>query len=156
MQPTRCIVDEQKVVFEFDLELHNSGSAAVRAILLEATMVNAGANQDQEIAAFFAKPAGAGERLEIIGPLKRVNLSTQVSMPLAHVRSMPVGDRQVFVPLLLFNAHYRAASTEGQTSIGYLVGRNGEGQKLAPLRLDLGPRLFRGLGARLLPANVRT
>ena len=45
---------------------------------------------------------------------------------------------------------------EGQTSVAYLVGRDTKGEKMAPFRLDLGPRIFRGVGARLLPVGVRT
>ncbi len=48
---------------EFELELMNSGSAAARAILIEATLFNAGPNQDAEIGRFFANPVGEGDRI---------------------------------------------------------------------------------------------
>jgi hypothetical protein len=35
------------------------------------------------------------------------------------------------------------------------VGREGEGEKMAPFRLDLGPRIFRNLGARPHHMQVR-
>ena len=156
MHPTRCVVEDHQVTIEFDLELFNSGSAAVRGILVEAVMLNAGPAQEQEINAFFGKPAGGGDRIDMLGPLKRMTLNTRVVTSREHVRTFKVGEREVFVPLLAFNAHYRAGSTDGQTAVSYLVGRDGNGQKMAPFRLDLGPRLFRGLGARLLPVSVRT
>jgi len=37
----------------------------------------------------------------------------------------------------------------------FLVGRDTGADKLAPFRLDLGPRIFRGLATRPLPAAVR-
>ena len=37
----------------------------------------------------------------------------------------------------------------------YLVGRDSNGDKMAPLRLDQGPRIFRGLGARIHSTKVR-
>jgi hypothetical protein len=36
-----------------------------------------------------------------------------------------------------------------------LVGRAGETEKMAPFRLDLGPRIFRGLGAREHELRIR-
>ena len=72
------------------------------------------------------------------------------------VQEFEVGGRKVFVPLIAFNALYQWSGGDGQSSIGYLVGRDTKSEKLAPFRLDLGPRVFRGLGARLLPTGVRT
>jgi hypothetical protein len=59
--------------------------------------------------------------------------------------------------MLALNALYKWSSgSEGQTSASYLLGRDTQGEKLAPFRLDLGPRLFRAVGARLLPSGLRT
>jgi len=68
---------------------------------------------------------------------------------------LEAGGRQVFVPLLAFNAFYRRGSGAGQTSVGYLVGRETKAGKMAPFRLDQGARIFRGLGTRQLPNGVR-
>ena len=66
-----------------------------------------------------------------------------------------VAGRKLFVPLVGVNALYRWSGGEGQTSASYLVGRDNDGEKMAPLRLDLGPRVFRGLGAREHNVRVR-
>lgn len=155
LQPLRCIVTDDQVTVEFDLELFNFGSAPARGVLVEAVLFNAGPVQEQEIGAFFEKPVGAGERIEVLPPLKRLNFTTQVSAPRTQIQVLEVGGRQVFVPLLGFNALYSWGSSEGQTSAAYLLGREGQGEKLAPFRLDLGPRVFRGLGARALPQELR-
>ena len=76
-------------------------------------------------------------------------------MPREHVRAYEIGGRQVFVPLIAFNALYNWGGGEGQTSVGYLLGRDTKAEKLGPFRLDLGPRIFRGVAGRLLPAGVR-
>lgn len=153
--PLRCIVDENQVVIEFEAELFNSGSAPARAVLAEAGLFNAGPAQDQELAAFFANPVGAGERIVEIGPLKRVALRSQVVTPLAQVQRYEMGGHDVFVPIIAFNALYRWSSGEGQTSVSYLLGRDAKDDKLGPFRLDVGPRVFRGLAARLLPTGLR-
>jgi len=59
------------------------------------------------------------------------------------------------VPLIAFNALYSWSGGEGQTSASYLLGRDTKSEKLAPFRLDLGPRIVRSVGARPLPIAVR-
>ena len=157
MQPLRCIVTDDSVTIEFELELFNSGSAPARDVHVAAVVINAGPSQEQDLASFYAQAAGPGERIEAIQPLKRVAFTSQIVAPRAQVQVLEMAGRQVFVPLIAFNALYRrgANANEGQTSLAYLVGRDSKSDKLAPFRLDLGPRLFRGLGARVLPAAGR-
>jgi len=153
--PLRCVLDEERVTIELELELFNSGSAPARAVLAEASLFNAGPTQDQEIGAFFTRPVGEGERIIAIPPLKRVAMKTQVAVPRAQVQAYELGGRQVFVPLIAFNALYSWSGGQGQTSASYLLGRDTKSEKMGPFRLDLGPRIFRGIAARLLPAAVR-
>jgi hypothetical protein len=154
-QPLRCVVDGNQVVVEFEAELFNSGSAAARAVLAEASLFNAGPAQDQDLGTFFANPVGAGERIVEIGPLKRIALRSQVVAPLTQIQRYELGGHEVFVPVIAFNALYRWSSGEGQTSVSYLLGRDTQSDKLGPFRLDLGARVFRGLAARQLPTGIR-
>jgi hypothetical protein len=154
-QPIRCIVEDQRVIFEFQLELQNSGSGPARDVLIEACMINASPTQEQEIENFFEHPAGQGERIATIPPLKSMELRPRVVVPREQLRVLDAGGRKVFVPLLAFNALYRWGNGEGQTSGAYLLGRENKGEKLAPFRLDLGARLFRGVEARPLPLSRR-
>lgn len=155
IQPLRSTVTDASVTFEFELELFNSGSAPARDILVEAIVVNAGDNQDQDLANFFARPPVPGQRIDSIPPLNRTAFVTQVVIAREHVHGFNMSGREVFVPLLAFNAFYRRGSGEGQTSVAYLVGPSTKDDKLAPFRLDLGARLFEGLAARTLPRGVR-
>jgi hypothetical protein len=156
VQPLRCLVDEERVVLEFELELYNSGTAPARAVLAEASLFNAGVQQDQELAAFFANPVGAGERLEAIPPMKRMTFTNQVVAPRAAIQEYELGGRKVFVPVIAFNALYLWSGGHAQTSAAYLVGRDTNGEKLGPLSLDGGPRQIGKLAARPLPAELRT
>lgn len=153
--PLRCILEEDRVTVEFELELFNSGSAPARAVLAEASLFNAGAAQEREIGAFFANPVAQGDRIPVIPPLKRVALKTQVIAPRAHIQAYELGGHEVFVPIIGFNALYSWSGGEGQTSACYLLGRDTKGEKMGPFRLDLGPRIFRGIAGKLLPAGVR-
>ena len=153
--PGRCVVEDDKATIQFDVTLFNSGSAPARDVLIEASMFNAGPAQDQEIGAFFARPQATGERIPAIPPLRRVALKSAVSLTREQLRQFDVGGRKLFVPLVGVNALYRWSSGEGQTSASYVVGRDTQNEKMAPLRLDLGPRIFRGLGARAHDVAVR-
>jgi hypothetical protein len=152
----RCVVEESQVTLEFELDLFNAGTAPARAILAEASLLNASATQDQELAAFFSRPAAAGEPLETIPPMKRMTMTSQVVAPRAAIQEYDVGGRKAFVPVIAFNAMYEWSSGKAQTSAAYLVGRETSGEKLGPLRLDDGRREVRGLGARSLPVGVRS
>ena len=155
MQPLRCIVTDDAVTVEFELDLFNSGSAPARDVHVAAALVNAGETQEQALANFFGQRPGLGERIDVIQPLKRVTFTTQIVTSRQQVQVLEMGGRHVFVPVLAFNANYGWAAKTGQTCVSYLLGRDSQGEKLAPFRLDLGPRLFRKVGARPLPVGVR-
>jgi hypothetical protein len=155
MQPLRCILTDEAVTVEFELDLFNSGSSPARDIHVAAAMISAGEGQDQALASFFAQRPGPGERIPLIQPLKRVTFPTQIVTSRNQLQVLEMGGRLVFVPILAFNANYGWSGKDGQTSVSYLVGRDGKGEKLAPFRLDLGPRLFRTVAARPLPIGVR-
>ena len=147
--PDRVVVNEREVMLQFDVVLTNVGAAPARDLLVEARLVTAHSGQDREIADFFQAPVGQGDRMPILAPFGKVSLKSVVRLPLDQVHSFEAGGRQLFVPLVAFNILFRAGGTEGQASASFLVGRGSEDDdKLAPFRLDLGSRIFRGLVAR--------
>jgi hypothetical protein len=154
VHPLRCLVDDSQVTIEFEVELFNAGTAPARAVLAEASMLNAGATQDQELAVFFANPVGAGDRLDAIPPMRRVSLTSKVVAPRDAIQEYELAGRKAFVPVLAFNALYEWSGGKAQTSAAYLVGRETKGDKLGPLRLE--SRAFGSLAARELPTALRT
>ena len=145
-QPDRAVITENEVMLQFDLVVVNSGSAPARDVLIEACMISAHAGQDAEIARFFQQPVGKGDRIPVIQPLGKISLKSAVRLPLPRIHSFEMEGRTLFVPLVAFNILY---SKDAQASASFLVGRGtDEDEKLAPFRLDLGPRIFRGLSAR--------
>ena len=153
--PSRCVVEEDKATIDFDVIITNSGSTPARDVLIEASLFNAGPSQDQEIGGFFEHPVAKGDRIPAIPPMRKVAVKSAVSLTLAQMRQFEVQGRRIFVPLIGFNALYKWSGGDGQTSNSYLLGRETKGEKLAPFRLDLGPRIFRGLGARQHSLSVR-
>ena len=147
--PDRAVVTERDVMIQFDVVIVNSGSAPARDVLVEGRIVGAHAGQDREIGEFFQNPVARGDRMAIIHPLGRIPLKTALRLPLDELKTFEVDGRKLFVPMVAFNLLYRAGTEEGQSSASFLVGRGSdEDEKLAPFRLDLGPRIFRGLSSR--------
>ncbi|HET9811684.1 MAG TPA: hypothetical protein VFP53_08310, partial [Sphingomicrobium sp.] len=153
--PTRAVVDREKAAVEFELSLFNSGSADARNVLIEGWLTNASAHQDQQIRTFFDNPTAKGDRIPVIAPLQRIALKNAVFLPLTELRPLEIEGRQLFVPMVAFNALYGWSRGEGQTSTSYLVGKVGKSDKLGAFRMDQGPRLFRGLAAREHEIRVR-
>lgn len=154
-KPGKMAIAADRVTLEFEALVLNSGSGPAREVLIEARMFNAGAAQDKEIGAFFERPVGQGDRVPVIGPLESIGFRSAVNMPLEHLRKFKAGDRTVFVPLIGFNLLFRSGGGEAQTSIAYLVGKDTNSEKLAPFRLDQGPRNLTGLAARELDIRLR-
>jgi hypothetical protein len=154
-KPDRAVVDDTRAAVAFEVSVLNSGSVPARDVLLEASLFNAGAVQDQQIQLFFDNPVAKGDRIPVIPPMQRVTVNTAVFLARDQVRPIEIEGRPLFVPIIGFNALYSWGRSNGQTSASYLVGKETTGEKLAPFRLDLGPRIFRGLGAREHELRVR-
>jgi hypothetical protein len=154
-KPDRAVVDDNRAAVAFEISVLNSGSVPARDVLLEASLFNAGPMQDQQIKLFFDNPVAKGDRIPVIPPLQRVTVNTAVFLARDQVRPIEIEGRPLFVPMVAFNALYRWSGGEGQTSASYLVGKQTKGDKLAPFRLDLGPRIFRGLEGREHELRVR-
>ena len=156
MRPLRCTIEDEQVTIEFEVELFNAGTAPARAVVAEASLFNASATQEQELAAFYARPVSVGDRLDGIAPMKRMTFVSQVVAPRAGIQEYELAGRKSFVPVIAFNAQYEWSGGKGQSSLAFLLGRETRSDKLAPLHLDGAHRELRGLGARVLPTAVRT
>ena len=154
-QPLSAALDAEKGTIEFDVVVYNSGSAPARDVLIEAALFNAGSDQDQVIGQFFERPAGPGDRIAAIPPLQRMEFRHSVKLPREQLRRFEVEGRVLFVPLVGFNAHYRWSGGDGQSSVSYVVGRNTDGEKMAPFLIGDGPKTYRGLGAREHTLRIR-
>lgn len=153
-EPHRCVVEDERVTFEFELDLVNSGSAPARDVQVAIEMFNASPTQDQEVAAFFANPPTFTPVPEM-PPFKRFELRPRVVVASDKLRILEAGGRRLFVPLVAINVLYRWGKGDGQTAAAFLLGRDTAADKLAPFRVDLGTRVYRTLGTRILPGNIR-
>ncbi len=154
-KPDRAVVDDNRAAVAFEISVVNSGNVPARDVLIEASLFNAGPMQAQQIQLFFDNPVARGDRIPAIPPMQRIDVDTAVFMARDQVQPIEIEGRPLFVPMIAFNLLYRWSGGEGQTSASYLVGKETKGDKLAPFRLDLGPRIFRGLDAREHDLKVR-
>lgn len=152
--PAAASTTEAQAAVEYELVMVNSGSAPAHNLRMAARMLSSGPEQDVALAAFFAQPIARPEGAppRTIGPGARASLKSRIALPAEEVRAVEVKGRQIFVPLVAFSVRYDSPGGEpGQTAVSYVVGREMDppATKLAPLRLDLGPRVFRQLGQRV-------
>jgi len=153
--PLRFILTDDAASLEFEVSVQNSGGAVARDVRVEAAMFTASPTQDQEIEAFFAHPQNVGDPIETVAPLKRMTFTNSVALRRDQLKLFQVDGKLMFVPVIGFTALYRSSGGDAQTSVSHIVGRDTGGEKLGPLRADLGPRVFRTLGARQHNIGVR-
>lgn len=142
---------------DYGLVVTNTGDAPASRVRMEARMFAMGQDHDAALAAFFADaPDRPTPIASAIPPGVDAALRAQVSLPRDAVNPIQVRDRVVFVPLVAFNVLYEYYDAQGglqhgQTAMSYVVGRENRppAEKMAPFRLDQGPRVYREVGQRV-------
>ncbi|MEO0032953.1 MAG: hypothetical protein RIS94_2711, partial [Pseudomonadota bacterium] len=92
-------------------------------------------------------------RVAALAPGESVTLGGEMRLPLSSVLPIRNGEAQLFVPLTRFDGWASAPDGRGvHARAAFLVGQENAAQpRLAPFRLDLGPRVYDQLGQRALP-----
>ncbi len=151
-----AVLTDEELQLHLQLLVSNTGSTPARQVGVEVVALNAGPEQDRELASYFERPDPEPRAAEMIAPLDQAVLQTTVRMPRAAFREYAAGGGRVIVPVIAVTAAYRAGSNMGRTSAAFLVGRAArDSEKLGPLRTDQGPREFSGLVARRLNGGIR-
>ena len=131
------------------------GQRAARDLLVEVSLFNAGPTQEQDIAAFFANPAGPGERIPGIVPLKSLPIRNSIVVARSNIQMVELGGNQVYVPVVAFNVHYRG-NRRRRPDVSELSGRPRHRRRQArSASTGSKPRQITGLGVRPLPIAVR-
>ncbi len=141
---------------DYGLVVINSGDAPASKVRMEARLLAMGQDHDAALVAFFGEPMARPTPIaSAIPPGVEAGLRAQVTLPRDAVTAIQVRDRTVFVPLVAFNILYEWYDADGglqhgQTAMSYVVGRENRppSAKMAPFRLDQGPRIYREVGQR--------
>ncbi len=154
--PGKATISLANLTISGQLRIINQGTIPVTAMKLRAVMISASEIQDDIITAFHRdKSLHFTEELGKADAAERIGMDLELSIPLTELRSYPLGDQRLFVPIVLANVEYdwgEASAEVGhdEARLACLIGReaNPPKPKMAPLRLDLGPRSFTPLGQR--------
>ncbi|MBJ7376203.1 MAG: hypothetical protein JHC60_05120, partial [Sphingobium sp.] len=145
------------VTISYSLILHNRGDRPAQDVLVRGLLGNGGAQQQALLNGFFTGDDGlplhsvvsiaSGETLQLAGELR---------LPPDQIVPVTMGQRSLLIPLAAFDAAYRWGAQDGdpveqgRTARAFIVGQEQEppAERLAPLRLDQGPRQYRRPAAR--------
>lgn len=147
----RITVSLTQLMLEFELIAENHTDVAVASLDVATAMLTAHADQDAQIARFFAeRPDSPTTALEV-GPQTARALNGKLAMPLAQVNPVETGGRNYCVPIMMIDARYTwADGREERKSVAFVMGKGAQdANKLGPIFLDRGPGVTREVGARL-------
>lgn len=143
---------------QFELALRNGGDAVARNVRIAIRMINAGPGQNDALAAFFRAPIDVEiHRPLTIPPGGRAETRRTAVLPKDAVQAISFQGKSLFIPVVAFNVLYEwGEGGQGQTATSFVVGResNPPAAKMAPFRLDLGPRIYRTVGQRRNEAEL--
>lgn len=155
--PAGATTGDARASVEFALSVMNEGTAPARRVRMEARLFAMGNDHEAALAAFFAAPLERPIPIaSAVAPGIHAAMRSQVAIPLADVRPIAVNNRQLFVPMVAFKVLYEhdggdAGIRTSQTTASYVVGREAKppAAKMAPFRLDQGPKQYREVGHRV-------
>jgi hypothetical protein len=151
--PEKATISFTTLTIKGQLRLINDGDAPAMNMELRAGLISASAQQEAAISAFNADTAQIpAETIGEAKPGERIGMAIEMSVPLTDMQSFPLGEKQLFVPIMVANLSYRGGGNGGNetTQIACMIGREASppAARMGPLRLDLGPRSFTPLGQR--------
>ncbi|BBD98971.1 hypothetical protein SAMIE_1024720 [Sphingobium amiense] len=139
------------VTIAYSLHLTNNGAATAQDMLVRGVIGNAGAQQDALLQGFLAGQVGLPLHSVVgIAPGETLTLTGELRLGSAQIEPVTVGERSLLVPLAAFDSAYGWEAGQGRTVRAFVIGQEQEppADRLAPLRLDRGPRQYRRPAAR--------
>jgi LPXTG-motif cell wall-anchored protein len=153
LRAERATFNQAETLVQFELDIINAGASAARDVRIDVKLFNAGAEQDQEIGAFFHTAGRETARVNLPGIEPKVNgtIRGEVGMARDAMRAVRLDERLLYIPVIAVNVLYDYGEGQtGQTSKSYVVGRELQqpGEKMGAFRVDQGPRVWRTVGQR--------
>lgn len=145
------------VTISYALILHNRGDRPAQDVLIRGMIGNGGAQQQAVLQGFFTGQDGLPLHSAVaIQPGETIQLSGELRLSSDEIVPVEMGQRTLLIPLAAFDAAYRWGAEagdpagQGRTARAFIVGQEQEppAARLAPLRLDQGPRQYRRPAAR--------
>lgn len=145
------------VTISYALILHNRGDRPAQDVLIRGMLGNGGAQQQAVLQGFFTGQDGLPLHSAVaIAPGETIQLNGELRLSSDEIVPVEMGQRTLLIPLAAFDAAYRWGAEaddpvgQGRTARAFIVGQEQEppAARLAPLRLDQGPRQYRRPAAR--------
>ena len=151
------------VTIAYTLFLHNRGERPAQDVLVRGIVGNAGSQQQALLDGFFTGKSGMPLHSAVaILPGETQRLSGELRLAPDAIAPVQMGQRSLLIPVAAFDAAYRWGAEDavadlhggpqgnGRTARAFIVGQEQEppADRLAPLRLDQGPRQYRRPAAR--------
>jgi hypothetical protein len=149
-QPRSANATLFNAVLGFELTLSNDGSEDLVDVRISGSMVQAEGHGPREPMPDALSPLHELETLRTGGA---ETISSEFRVPLASIRPIQFGSQALFVPLVQISIEFTDGSGFQHIQIAvFLIGQEHQPPrpKMAPFRLDMGPRSFNPLGYRLL------
>lgn len=145
--PIRASLSESEFVIDYAMTLSNKGEAMARDVSIDVAMIMAGHDQEERIGKFVDHPpAERTVAVQALNSFGQAPLRGSVRLTGQDLTAINLDGRQLLLPTLVFLPRHRDGKAE---PIRFVVGRKPQGSdKLAPMRGDLGPRVWRDLEAR--------
>lgn len=140
----------------YALTLSNHGAAEALDIMVHGFLGPADGDQQAALHRFFSGSAGTPlHSVAGVAPGESYRLTGELRLSPEAITPVRQGDRTLFVPLLAIDAHYRwdgqgGGQGSGRTGRAFVIGqeRQPPADRLAPFRIDLGPRQYRDAASR--------
>ena len=152
--PEKATLSLAKLTIKGQIRIINNGNAEAKSIQLRAAIISASVHQEQDIELFHSHLQTPGDEIGTATIGERIAMDIDLIIPLTELSSFAIGDKQLFAPIVVAHVDYAwgngTAPKRDIAKISCLIGREATPPKpkMAPLRLDLGPRSFTPLGQR--------
>jgi hypothetical protein len=154
--PEKATLSLAKLTIKGQIRIINNGNAEAKSMQLRAAIISANVHQEHQIEAFHSHSQTPGDEIGAATIGERIAMDIDLIIPLSELSSFAMDNKQLFAPIVVAHVDYTwgngTAHKRDIAKISCLIGREATPPKpkMAPLRLDLGPRSFTPLGQRPL------
>ncbi|MEI9928529.1 MAG: hypothetical protein WDN44_13560 [Sphingomonas sp.] len=151
IRPVHLDLGAEGAMLEFEMILANASGAMLEGLRVSLALASTSPAQDAMIAAFHGGPLGAlaGPPVDL-APGQGGRIPARLALPRDQFHVVTVGDRPMFVPMVLVELRWRSALSVRRQGADFMVGTAAQSGKLGPIWLDRGPPRRAGLAARPL------
>ena len=151
MRPIRAGTNLTSGAVDYEITLRNTGHVVATDVRVDIRLMNASADQDAMLGALFAQDIVKSLVARFDLPVgQEISLGGMAMIPHEGIVPLAISGRNFFVPVFSVNILYRwGDSGHGQTAAAWVIGiERDTGTKMAPFRLDTGPRMYDAVGRR--------